>query len=302
MALDMTKVLSQKQHLEERMARGGGKISAIKWWKPSPGDNRIRVMPGWDVDGSFAGQFWREVAQHWNLSEEQRGPVVCTNRTPGLEGECPVCLFVDELRADKSNVQAQELVREIRAKTTYLLNIVDTSDGVYTAQDVAEFKKARPDEDATFAVGDQKIQVYACPPTVFDQILGIIKINEKDITDFATGHDVVISKHGVGLKTRYETQLILSSTESTVSSIDALPKLDTVGYVMEAGKLLDLLSGGVGGSFATALPETTGTGTTGVLTTGVETSVGNTTTGGDASGDTADSDALLAQMQAELNS
>jgi len=291
-ALNMDKVLAQKQSLEERMARGGGSSSIVKWWKPQGGDNRIRVMPGWATEGVFEGQFWREVAQHWNVSEEQRGPVLCPNRTPGLAGECPICEFVDTLRGDRSNVQAQELVREIRAKTTYLLNVVSVSDDTYTAQDVAEFKKVRPDEDAPFTVGGPKVQVYACPPTVFDQILGIIKINELDITDLGKGHDVVISKHGVGLKTRYETQLVVKATSSEVSSVESLTALDSVGYLMDSVKMFELLTGGVGGSFVAALPEVTT-----VEGCGSDSDVSY------LNDNTADAgDALLSQMQVELNS
>lgn len=252
MAIDMSKIASQKAALEERLTpkSGGG----AKFWRPNTGDNKIRIMPPWESEGFFEGQFWREVGQHWNVNPENKGPMLCPDKTPGLEGECPVCEFVDTLRQDKGNVEAQELVKQIRAKTAYFLNVVDLSDPVYTAQDVAEYTQERPDKDVPFEAGNPKIQVYAAPSTVFNQILGIIKVNQIDITDLSEGHDIVISKKGAGLTTKYETQLIIKATTSDVSEDVTLNDLSKVGRVFKYDELLTALTSGVGGDFAVALP------------------------------------------------
>src|SRR5687768_3387414 len=103
--LDWAKLNKQKEELEARMARGGG-AGSIKWWKPVNGVNRIRILPGWTDEGEYAGQFWREVAQHWGVSEDVKGPILCPRETPGLNGSCPICAFVDELKNEKGDAQA----------------------------------------------------------------------------------------------------------------------------------------------------------------------------------------------------
>ena len=286
MGLDWNKLNQQKDALEEKLSKSGG--ARAKFWKPSPGMNRVRVMPGWAEEGDFSGQFWREVHQHWGVSEDQKGPILCPKNTPHLEGKCPICDLVAELKANKSDPQAQEVAKDIRAKSAFLLNVVDMADSEYTAQDVAEFKKARPGDDVPFEVGSVKVQVYACPSTVFNQILSVIQVNEMDITDPDEGHDVTIKKSGKGLMTRYETNIVLKP--SGAPSYEKLPPLDEVGYQMSYDDMMGLLSSGVGASFST-LPSMQ-----------APKGLGAPTESDDEGEDAAGSDELRAQMQAALNS
>lgn len=245
----LDKVAAAKQRTEEHLSRGGGRTGA-RFWKPEAGENRIRIMPQWDA--GLDGQFWREVAQHWNVSEDQKGPVLCPKETPDLEGDCPICELVQVLRADKSNVEAQRLAKDLRAKKTYLLNVVVEKDPVYTAQDVAEYKQERPQDDPPFSVGDPKIQIYACPVTLMDTIFGIIHSSGSDITDHQDGRAIKINKipHKDRLKTRYEIYPDLKTSASGVSEDFELPKLDKVGYTMDYDGLVGLLEGGRAADFA----------------------------------------------------
>lgn len=252
MAIDMAKIQQQKAKLSQELSRGGGQ--SAKFWRPSDGANVVRIMPPWTDEGSLAGQFWREVGQHWGVSSDQKGPVLCPKATEDLDGDCPICDFVEELRKDKTNVQAQETAKEIRAKKAYLLNIVDTDDPVYNAKDVAEYKKARPDRDVPFEAGSPKIQVYACPKTIFDQILNTIMQNNLDITDLDKGHDITINRSGKGLTTRYTVTPQISATSADVSMDDELPALDQIGYLMDFAGMTELLTTGVGGDYVALLP------------------------------------------------
>lgn len=257
MALDMAKLQLQKARLTQELTRGSGQ--SAKFWRPESGDNDIRVMPPWTDEEPFRGAFCREVAQHWGISEDQKGPILCPRETPHLEGDCPVCEFVDELRRDKNDIAKQELVKEIRAKKAYLINIVNLSDPVYNAGDVAEYKKARPDQDVPFKAGDPKIQVYACPKTIYNQILDCIMQNDTDITDLESGNDLVINRSGMGLTTRYTLTPKLKSPPSDVSASVEFPQLDRVGFIMDYSDMTDLLTNGVGGDFAALLPANTST-------------------------------------------
>lgn len=246
--LDMSKLQKQKEKLTQELTRSSGQ--SARFWKPEDGTNVIRVMPAWTDQEPYKGQFWREVSQHWNLSADQKGPVIC----PEPDVSCPVCKFVAELREDKNDVKAQELAKELRAKKAFFINIVDVNDSVYNVRDVAEYKKSRPDQDVPFEAGDPKIQVYACPKTVFDQILDCIMQNDSDITDLEKGHDLTLGKSGKGLTTRYTLTPKMKSSASDVSKGQDLPQLDRVGFSMSSEELSKMLAEGAGGDFVAALP------------------------------------------------
>lgn len=260
--LDWSKLNKQKEELEARMARSGGG-GGIKWWKPVNGPNRIRILPGWTDEGAYAGQFWREVGQHWNVNEDVKGPILCPRDTPGLEGSCPICAFCDELKNEKADAQAQTLRKNLRAKRAFFLNIVDVKNPRYTAEDVAEWKKNRPDQEVPFEIGAMKIQTWACQPTIMDQIFAVMKTNELDITDLEEGKDIQITKfpNKDPMKTRYEVVLIIKSAAVALGTADKLPDLSLVGQERPYDELKKLLSDGVGGDYTAdrkALPATAG--------------------------------------------
>lgn len=245
-------VNAQKAKIED--SRGGSGPRA-RFWKPEAGENTIRVMPKWDSE--LKGRFWREVAQHWNVGEDQKGPILCPRETPDLSGECPICDLVQALRADKSNVEGRKLADDIRAKKTYLLNIVDQKDPVYTAADVAEFKQSRPEDDVPFDVGDPRIQIYACPTTVFEAILGIMSTAGTDITDFQSGRDIRVKKtpnKQDRRKTRYEVYPVLDTRDTGYGETLELPNLSQVGFTLDTDGMYKLLSEGRAAAFLKALP------------------------------------------------
>lgn len=259
MALDWNKVLKQKEELESRLARGNGG-GGVKWWKPANGENRIRILPGWADEGDFAGQFWREVYQHWNVNpEEQKGPLLCPKHTPGVEGACPICEFVEELKADKSDAAAQKLYKDLRAKGAFLLNIIDLKSPEYTAEDVAEWKKARPEQDVPFEVGDLKIQTWACQTTTMDQIFATMKTNELDITDLEEGKNLAINKfpNKDPRKTRYEVSIIIKSKPVVLPEGTKIPDLSMVNVQKSYDDMRKLLTDGVGGDFTAGAKQLT---------------------------------------------
>lgn len=259
MALDISKLKKAQAEVQARMSRGGG--PSMKFWKPQEGVNRIRILPPWTEEGDFAGAFWREVWQHWNVSEES-GPLLCPQKTLGAaDSDCPICAFVDQLRAQKSNVEAQELAKDLRAKVAYLMSVVDLSDAVYTAKDVADWKKERPDAEMPFEVGDPKVQVYAATSTIYEQIASIVLTNELDITDRYEGHNIILTKIGNKdkMKTRYTVQPDLKKTKAPLPASFELPDLSKIGRFQSFDDMTKLLSEGAGGSFKGLLPSSTKT-------------------------------------------
>lgn len=286
MGLDFEKLKKTSQEIQARMNRGGS--TSMKFWKPANGKNTVRILPPWTDEGELAGQFYREVHQHWNLSEDA-GPALCPKKTPGVSADkdCPVCDFVEQLRARKSDVEAQELAKKLRAKVAYLMSIIDINDPEYTAKDVAEFKKDRPDSEVPFQVGDVKIQCYAATTTIADSIMNLVIANEMDITDLEAGFNLIITKvpNKDPLKTRYTVTPELKKTVAPVAADTKLPDLGNVGKVKSAEDLLKLLTEGPAGSFA------------GLLSSGDNTKAGGDTswTGGE------EADDLAAEMRAQIS-
>lgn len=258
MGLDYEKLKRASQELQTRMNRGGG--PSMKFWKPENGKNVIRILPPWTDEGAFSGQFYREVHQHWNVTEES-GPVLCPKKTPeaSADKDCPICDFVEQLRARKNDVEAQQLAKDLRAKVAYLMSIVDMNDPEYTAKDIAEWKKDRPDSDCPFEVGDVKIQCYAATTTIADQIMNIVIANEMDITDIDAGFNIVVTKMGNKdpLKTRYSVTPELKKTKAPISSDTKLPDLSKIGKVQSYDDMLKLLGEGPAGSFKGLLTAST---------------------------------------------
>lgn len=232
---------AQKKLTQEQLARGGGR-SRARFWRPESGDNHVRIMPTWD---SGRPEFWREVSQHWNVSEDQKGPILCPKETKDLEGDCPICELVDALKQDKANVEAQRFAKDIRAKRTYLLNVIVKKDPEYTAEDVAEWTQDRPNDECPFKIGDPKIQIYACPVTIFDAILGIISTSRQDITNLQTGRELLIKKipNKDRIKTRYEVYPSLVEEDTKLVS-PSIPDLSQIGFVLEYDKMVELLGQG----------------------------------------------------------
>ncbi len=249
MSINMDKLLAARRALEEKKAQSGD-FQSVKFLKLNAGANLLRICPPWTNEGQFAGDFYREVAQHWNYDEEQKAPLLCPNKTPDIKEACPICEFIDELRADKTNVEAQQLAKDLRAKTTWFLNVVNVKDPVYTAADVAEAKQAKPDAEPSFKAGDLKVQVFAPGPTIFNGILNVIIENKLDITNPETGHNITITKSGKGLNTDYSvTPQIAPSKLEGFDHNTKLNDLGVVGFRQDYTELLAKLTAGKGGEF-----------------------------------------------------
>lgn len=229
--MDFSKILSAKKAIEDRSKRPdfGPRIN---YWKPTKPKSEIRIMPDFADEGVYAGQFWREVHQHW-LKEDggKNNVILCEEKTPFLSGEkCDICSYVSELRADKTNIEAQTLANDIKSKVAYLMTIIDMADPEYTAADLAKAMESAPDGEAPFKVGDPKLQIYAAGPTVFNAILGIIQDNSLDITSFKEGHNIFLEKAGTGINTKYTVNLKVKSSNvgEKVANV-SLPDLSRIG-------------------------------------------------------------------------
>ena len=250
MALDMDRAKADRVKLAASRAKGGG--ASARFWKPSVGKNMIRIMPPWVDKGDFKGSFNREVSQHWNVSP--RGPILCPVGTPFITGTCPICDLVKKLRAKQNDVNAITQLKEIRAKKSFLVNMVDLEDPIYNANDVAEYKNKRPDSEVPFSAGDAKVQVYACPGGVLEDLLDAITENDHDITSLETGNDIVIVRTGTDVTTTYAVTPKMAPTPSDVTAEDKLPALDQIGFLIDSSEVLEMLTDCIQPDFLGLLP------------------------------------------------
>jgi len=238
MALDLNKLNKTAKTVESMLSKGGNR-PFNNFWKPKPNKNQVRVMPEWDAEGEFAGQFWREVHQHWNINE--KGPVLCPKKTPGLEGECPICELIEEMRESRDPA-AKAAIKDIRAKVAFMVNVQDLADKVQTSKDVAKFAESNPDKDVPFKAGDAKIQIYAAPTTVFNGIISAITDGENDVTDLLSGNNLTVTKIGTGLTTTYTVSPVIKPSAADVPEDTELPNLENVGVVLPYDKMKSLLA------------------------------------------------------------
>jgi len=243
------------------------------------------------------------VWQHWNVGAEKSGPVLCPAKTPGSEDtNCPICALVEQLKAQKSNPEAQEMVKEFKAKVAYNLSIIDLKDPIYTSKDLTEWKNTRPDTDAPFEVGDNKIQVYAATSTVYEGLATLVLSNELDITDLEAGHNITISKSGDGLNTKYTVTPEIKPTKLPLPEGFKIPDLSKVGRSFQSVQdMIKVMSEGKAASYVKGvLPANTPSGNAGAMPTGTG-SAGNPgwTLGGTDVKDDDDAD-LAAEMRAQL--
>lgn len=249
----MDKIQEQAKQMAEREASQASYSGVrLPFWRPENGDNRIRILPAWTNEGYFADQFWREVGQHWNVSEEQKGPVICPNRTENSNDPCPICDFCDLLKDDKTDIAKKKLFKDIRAKKAYFVLVVDLNDPEYAEKEVADFRG----DECPFEVGDPKVQVYACPIGVWNGIISAINANKNDITDLKKGRSLTVVKipNPDKFKTKYTVAPDFDPSESPVPEGFETPDLENVGWHMSHTELLSLLSGGKGGDYVALLP------------------------------------------------
>ncbi len=250
MSLDIGRVAAAKLVVEAALARTSG--SGAKFWNPANGKNRIRILPPWTDEGPHKGDAWREVHQHWRVNDDHKGPILCPAKTPGMGGECPICAYVDVLKSQTSDPVAMQMASDIRAKRSYLMQLIDYANPAYTAGDVADYTKANPGKDVPFESGEPKIQVYSAPISVMDGVMNAIVENELDITHLTKGKDLVLDKQynkSNPMLTKYAVTLLVKEQVAPITAAEfeqKKVKIDQVGRVYDTAKLRELLATGVG--------------------------------------------------------
>jgi len=235
-----------KQKAAEEAARAAamGNFGPMPFLKLKSGKNRVRVMPPWTDEGVNAFQWWREVWTHWGIGpdDDNKKTLACPKKTPPGGGECPVCDEVERLRATGDPADL-ELAKSMRARMRLFVNAIDLEDPEWTQENVDEMIGGGVEENRLPDVGAPKIQVFGFGSMIFKELLDYYN-DEIDMTDLEEGYNVIITKEGKDLNTKYRVRLEKNTSEAPVPDDDpTLHNLDMVQQVKSAAEIIAIMEG-----------------------------------------------------------
>lgn len=205
MGLTIQEMVAQKK--KEQAAK---KAANLRTMKPAPGKHTYRILPTWrlktmpEACKEGAQPFWHDFAQHWVRAEKGGKPVayVCMDKTFGAE--CPICSAIGRGISASSDDATVELLKDANAAQKYLFNVLHRSGD-------------KPNE----------VQVMEVGTKIYDQILEFVA-EYGDITDLKEGKDLIITREGTGMDTKYTVLPAGKHQPVDASVLDSLYDLDAV--------------------------------------------------------------------------
>lgn len=157
MAIDLAKM---RERLQAAQNKGGGDNT---FWRPSDGEQSIRIVP--TADGDPFKDYWF----HYNVGAN-RG-FLCPKRNYG--DNCPVCDFASQLwreGTEKDDPEAKKMAKGLFARQRFFSPVL-----------------VRGEEDAG-------VRVWGYGKTAYESLLGLVLNPEYgDITDPESGTDLVLN-------------------------------------------------------------------------------------------------------------
>jgi hypothetical protein len=206
MGLDLKKI---KDNMEKK-AQGGG----IDRWKPTIGENYIRVVPHslvYFTDSISTISFMYYA--HFGVGPEGAQEMVVCPRSANKKNRCPVCEAAVLLRKG-GNPSDQALANRLTGKRRHLINLIDLKN------------------DTEIAKG---IQIYECGGSVNDAIMQWCNEKWGDPIDLDSGRNLTLSmKVPGGDKMRTEYSITPDPTTSSIKDKlpanwkDQIKKLETI--------------------------------------------------------------------------
>lgn len=216
MGLNMDLIRRRKEELDSRG-------EDYNYWRPKEGKNNIRIMP--QKEGKEL--FWSEGYVHFSVGPK-KNMVTCLET---FGKPCPICEEVEKLK-NSGYKEDKQLAKDMKQTQRIYMNIID-----------------RDSED-----DEEQIQVMTCGTMILSDILDMICDPDwGNITDYTTGRDIVITRTGKGMQTKYSVlgkpkQTIASETLSEEEIQKKLVDLDSIFIEKSYDELKDLLLGMEGSS------------------------------------------------------
>ncbi len=156
MALDLAKMRAKLQESES-----GGKKSDNAFWRPTEGDQEIRIVPTEDGDPFKVYHF------HYNLGTEVRGGVLCPKRQFGEA--CPICEFASKLWQEGTD-ESKKMAKNLFVRQRFFSPVV-----------------VRGEEEAG-------VRIWGYGKTIYEALLGyVLNPDYGDITEVETGVDFTLT-------------------------------------------------------------------------------------------------------------
>ena len=184
--------------LNKKAGQGGG----IDRWKPSIGENYIRVVP------HTLRYFTETVADvgfmfysHFGIGPDGNQSMVVCARSANKKARCPVCESVASLRKT-GDPRDQAMAGKMVGKRRHLVNIIDLSGEKETAKG---------------------IQVYECGGSVYDSILQWCNEKWGDPVALEDGRNLTLTMKVPG-GDKMRTEYAVTPDPSTTSIVKILPE------------------------------------------------------------------------------
>lgn len=191
----MTSLADLIKNKKAALSAGNRKKTA----KIPDGTSRWRILPSWRKDGSE--QFWHDFGQHFikNSAGEMQAVYVCVDKTFGKP--CVICDTVRAAVKSAADDATLNALKDAHAAGRILINAMHLDGPTPT-----------------------EVQIAEIPPTVFDQILGIVQewmdAGENPM-DVKAGKDFLITRVGSGKNTKYSVQVGAKVTKVDAAAVMA---------------------------------------------------------------------------------
>lgn len=183
-----------QDYLANSQSQGQG--SEINWWSIPSGMSSIRILPPWDPTGRIAlGVYSHRIEYKDPESNYTKYSWTCVDKTFGKQ--CNICAGL--MRLQEAGITTTEYQP---TSVNYYVNALVIYDPVY---DNAVKMGRNPEGNAQ---KPYSLVVMRIPKTVYSWIVSqITSPLVGDITDPVNGCNIVITKEGTGINTRYSCTL-----------------------------------------------------------------------------------------------
>lgn len=197
----LAKIKTAQKDIDARKAAG---INAIR---PPAGETRWRILPGWRK--SDRETFYHYYGRHWVKDADGKvlATYLCERDTYGKP--CPICDAVGDAIRSTRDDKVLEQLKEMTSRRGVVVNAVQI---------------AGPQADPTKPV------LLDLPPTLFEMTLIPLMASRAgddiNLLDLKEGRDIIITRSGTGLSTRYNLTDAAKSTSVDAALLDRLIDID----------------------------------------------------------------------------
>ena len=169
---------------KNKYSGGNGKTT-----KPKDGRNTYRILAPTSAQAPWvpaSGQYWADLGVHWIKADKAGKPLAVVGDCDTVYQQPSVLNTAIEMAINSAmDEESKELYNEWKAKKSVLVNAIDRSQG------------------------DEPI-VLELTGTTFGKVMDLINVYDdagKDITDPVSGVDIIITKTGKQLNTKYDVMV-----------------------------------------------------------------------------------------------